>query len=179
MAQRTAAAAALLLFLGSFATAADPPRYALLLCGAVSRIYHHGSSLTPQSQHIYMGKQFPFTPVEVTGSSVLKHIIAANGGPSSVDTYIHCWNREVETRLRAIYNASLVIAQFDDNRRVQRNVMRRDERAGAGRKTAGRLAFQRSDWRQVSWAISMNRAIALMADHCADEQKKKDKQRSL
>ena len=173
MIQRTAAAA-LLLLLGSFATATDPPRYALLLCGAVSRIYHHGSSLTPQSHHIYMGKQYPFTPVEVTGSSILKHIIAANGGPSSVDTYIHCWNREVETRLRTIYNASLITAQFDDNRRVQREEMGRAGRAGAGHKAPGRLAFQRSDWRQVSWAISMSRAIALMVDHCEDEHKNKD-----
>lgn len=140
------------------------PRYALVLAGAISRVYHHGSSLTPQSQHIYMGKEFPFTPVEITGAAINKHIIQANGGEASVDTFLHCWNHELESRLRAVYNTTLRADLFEDNRRVQRDFTLNSPHDKM--KYRGRRNFLRSDWRQVSWAISISRAIGLLMKHC-------------
>ena len=156
---------------GSAASSSDvasrrQPRYALLLCGAVSRVYHHGSSLTPQSHHIYMGKSHPFTPVEVTGSSVMKHIVEANGGPDHVDTFIHCWNREVESRLRLVYKASLRTALFEDNRPVQRKEVRGVRSNARQPSVLPNRFFVRSDWRQVSWAISISRAVEMMVASC-------------
>mmetsp|Transcript_30282 Transcript_30282/g.37404 ORF Transcript_30282/g.37404 Transcript_30282/m.37404 type:complete len:365 (-) Transcript_30282:167-1261(-) len=115
-------------------------RTALVLTGAVGKVYYRPSSNIRQSKDLYSEK-FPYTPIRITSTGIKKHIVEPNG-EKFVDVFVHSWNPDLKDNFERYFNP--VSAVFEDNTKYEEHF---------------KNDFLGSDWRQVSWSYSIKKAL--------------------
>lgn len=121
----------------------DEAKHALILFGAVARLSHQKPSSIGDASDIYDVSLGPYTPVNITGAGIIRHILDQN---PNMDVIMHSWNLDLKDELEEVFNP--VRAEFEDNRDMEEIFK----------------GFESSDWKQVSCAYSLKQGVKLMQE---------------
>mmetsp|Transcript_16982 Transcript_16982/g.23751 ORF Transcript_16982/g.23751 Transcript_16982/m.23751 type:complete len:359 (+) Transcript_16982:120-1196(+) len=132
-------------------------KYALVLFGGVSRLYHsmHARDIYDTTEPIQ------YTPLNVTGTSLMQHIVDINGGGKNFDLFIHSWNEDLEDKYMEIFDRNDVNhawSLFEDNSLFETVY-----------KPLLSNAEYKDNWRMMSLSASLSRGAMAVMQHIAQK----------
>ncbi len=156
-------------------------KYALVIVGSMS----HMKSVVPVE--VYDGDKTTYTPLRITAKSILKHVVAPNGGGAEFDIYIHSWNPDLRQEFYKEFAGIKPIGSVtgaNSKASGERDLLAGQQLGGSGgrlfpalvwsefenntayeRLFSPLLAGTEKDWHQVSYATSISRAAMAVLQH--------------
>ena len=133
--------------------------YALVFAGSVSQMHAD----TPFSNSLHSDVRASgatYTPLAVTAAAFYRHVVLPNGGRQAFDVYVHTWTMELRSEMTESCSSLGVLraSAFENSSRLL------TERVAFSRAAATQrgIVKSESDWRQLSWSISLSRAAAAL-----------------
>lgn len=123
---------------------------------AESTLAQQGFGIVFNSTNPLYNPTLPATPLHITLASVRQHVIKANDrtGGARWDIFVHSWAPSLEAEYRREFNFTSAV--FEDNSGYAEDLWGNGKRG---------IYHNESDWHQLSYALSISKAAALVLNH--------------